>query len=271
MTTGLTLGTDFITDVLLVSIKVDPPLTLMPRFLATDVALRTLSDALTIAACRLLELDSNELQAEYRPALTAAGRDGREAEIYLYDTLPGGAGFAERVGRLGLAVFEEALRILEACPEDCDRSCYRCLRSYKNKFEHDLLDRHLGAGLLRYLIYGELPTVNLTRLEGSTSLLFEDLSRQSSSGLTFTLNHPVTLDDGSAAVAPIYLEKSDGSHFIIGLSGPLTPNVPADVALANVKALSNSIPVLLYDEILVRRNLPSATNLVIEDVSGQTK
>ena len=271
MTTGLTLGTDFITDVLLVSIKVDPPLTLMPRFLATDVALRTLSDALTIAACRILELDSNELQAEYRPALTAAGRDGREAEIYLYDTLPGGAGFAERVGRLGLAVFEEALRILEACPEDCDRSCYRCLRSYKNKFEHDLLDRHLGAGLLRYLIYGELPTVNITRLEGSTSLLFEDLSRQSSSGLTFTLNHPVTLDDGSAAVAPIYLETSGGNRFIVGLSGPLTPNVPADVALAKVMELSHSIPVLLYDEILVRRNLPSATNLVTEDVRSHTK
>ena len=94
-TTGLTLGTDFITDVLLVSIRVDSPLTLLPRLLATDVALRTLCDALTIAACKVLELNSNELQAEYRPALTDPGRDGREAEIYLYDTLPGGAGFAE--------------------------------------------------------------------------------------------------------------------------------------------------------------------------------
>ena len=93
------------------------------------------SEALTKAACRLLELDPNELQAEYRPALTDAGRRGQEAEIYLYDTLSGGAGFARRVGELGLAVFEEALRILEACPERCDRSCYRCWRSYKNKFE----------------------------------------------------------------------------------------------------------------------------------------
>ena len=266
MTTRLTLGTDFITDVLLVSLRVDPPLTLLPGLLATDVALRTLSDALTIAACRVLELDSNELQAEYRPALTQPGREGREAEIYLYDTLPGGAGFAERVGRLGLIVFEEALRILEGCPEGCDRSCYRCLRSYKNKFEHDLLDRHLGAGLLRYILYGEFPTVNLARLEGSTSLLFEDLSRQGSSGLAVTLNHPVTLDDGSVAVAPIYLETSGGNRFIVGLSGPLTPNVPVDVTLAAVMGSSSSIPVLLYDEILVRRNLPSATNLVFEDI-----
>ena len=149
-TKGLVLGTDFISDVLLVSLGVNAPITLTPGLLATDVALRTISEALTKAACAKLELESNELQAEYRPALTDAGRDGREAEIYLYDTLPGGAGFAQRVGRLGLIVFEDALRILENCPENCDRSCYRCLRGYRNKFEHDLLDRHLGSTLLQF-------------------------------------------------------------------------------------------------------------------------
>ena len=266
MATGLTLGTDFITDVLLVSISVDPPLSLLPRLLATDIALRTLSEALTIAACRILELDANELQAEYRPALTAEGRDGREAEIYLYDTLPGGAGFAQRVGRLGLIVFEEALRILEDCPEDCDRSCYRCLRSYKNKFEHDLLDRHLGASLLRYLVHGDFPAVDSGRLESSTVLLFTDLARQGFEGLPFEMNRPVTLDDGSRIVAPILLQRSDGHQFIIGLHGPLTPNVSSDFALVMARDSSLSVPVLLYDEILVRRNLPAATNLVMEDI-----
>src|SRR5205085_5420050 len=136
-TIGLVLGTDFISDVLLISLSIRSPITLLPSLLATDVALRTISEALTEAACTRLELEANELQAEYRPALTPAGRDGREAEIYLYDTLPGGAGFAQRVGNLGLAVFEDALQILQHCPANCDRSCYRCLRSYKNKFEHD--------------------------------------------------------------------------------------------------------------------------------------
>ena len=198
MTTRLTLGTDFITDVLLVSLRVDPPLTLLPALLATDVALRTLSDALTIAACRVLELDSNELQAEYRPALTQSGREGREAEIYLYDTLPGGAGFAERVGRLGLIVFEEALRILEDCPEGLRQGpATRCLRSYKNKFEHDLLDPSFGGGSIEGTSFMEsCPKVNLPRLERSTSLLYEDLSRQDSNGLTATLNHHVSLGDG---------------------------------------------------------------------------
>ena len=93
--------TDFISDVLLVSLRVDAPLTLRPGYLATDVALRTLSEAITIAATKRLEIEPGELQAEYRPALTEAGHEGLEAEIYIYDTLAGGAGFARRVGDLG--------------------------------------------------------------------------------------------------------------------------------------------------------------------------
>ncbi len=177
-TKGLVLGTDFITDVLLVSLRVEPPLTLRPALLATDVALRTLCEAITKAACRHLEIEASELQAEYRPALTQLGREGQEAEIYLYDTLPGGAGFARRVQDLGLWVFDEALKVLEQCPDECDRSCYRCLRSYKNKFEHDLLDRQLAATVLRYLLAGTPPILDAARVERTTNLLFEDLQRR---------------------------------------------------------------------------------------------
>jgi hypothetical protein len=46
-TQGLVLGTDFITDVLLVSLQVQAPISLRPGLLATDVALRTVAEALT--------------------------------------------------------------------------------------------------------------------------------------------------------------------------------------------------------------------------------
>ena len=51
-TQGLVLGTDFISDVLLVRLKVEKPLTLRPELLSTQVALRTVAEALTIAATR---------------------------------------------------------------------------------------------------------------------------------------------------------------------------------------------------------------------------
>lgn len=258
-TTGLVLGTDFISDVLLVSLHVNPPLTLMPSLLATDVALRTLSEAVTKAACKRLELEAAELQAEYRPALTAAGRDGREAEIYLYDTLPGGAGFAQRVGLLGLTVFEEALRILEHCPENCDRSCYRCLRSYKNKFEHDLLDRHIGASLLRFTLNGTTPTLDVARLERSTDLLFQDLERHGVEGLTLGRRQTLTIPGLGRVVAPIVASNRCGQQYVIGLHSPLTPDDPQDDRLRELKEFSAAVPVVLVDELVVRRNLPGAT------------
>lgn len=265
-TKGLVLGTDFISDVLLVSISVNPPLTLLPSLLATDVALRTISEAVAKAACAKLELEAHELQAEYRPALTTAGRKGLEAEIFLYDTLPGGAGFAQRVGELGLVVFEEALRILESCPESCDRSCYRCLRSYKNKFEHDLLDRHLGASLLRFLIHGSYPTLDSGRLAASTDMLFEDLHRQNLEGVTIERNRILTLSGFGKITAPIYVKRADGSEFIIALHGPLTPDDPSDDQLRDLKEFSASLPVLLCDEIVIRRNLPTATSNLISQI-----
>jgi len=259
-TKGLVLGTDFITDVLLISIRVDPPLMLRTGFLATDVALRTVSEALTKAACIRLGLEAQELQAEYRPALTQAGKDGREAEIYVYDTLPGGAGFVRRVGELGLDIFEAALRILEQCRENCDRSCYRCLRSYKNKFEHDLLDRHLGASLLRFLIHGTYPELDPDRLTASTDLLFEDLRRQRLEGVAIERNRVLTLPGLGTVTAPIYAKRADGSEFVIGLYGPLTPDESPNDSLRNLKEYATTLTVSLVDELVVRRNLPRATS-----------
>ena len=268
-TTELVLGTDFVSDVLLISMRVERPISLLPGLLPTDVALRTISEALAIAACRGLELDANELQAEYRPALTAAGREGREAEIYLYDSLSGGAGFAKRVGELGLSVFEDALEILETCPENCDRSCYRCLRSFKNKFEHDLLDRHIGASLLRFLIFGTEPTLDPERVASSTNLLFEDLSRHALEGVTVERDRAVLLPGFGEITAPIFAKRSDGQEFIVDLHGPLTPDIPESPALREFRNFSSSIQLLLADEIAVLRNLPSATNRLIEGIDRE--
>lgn len=267
-TKGLVLGTDFITDVLLISLQVALPLKLSVGLLATDIALRTVSEALCKAACSLLGLEAQELQAEYRPALTEAGREGREAEIYIYDTLPGGAGFVRRVGELGLSVFEKALSILEQCPDNCDRSCYRCLRSYKNKFEHELLDRQVGASLLRFLIFSHYPSLDATRLEASTDILYEDLCRQQIEGISLLRNSNVSIPGFGNVLAPICAMKGDGNNFIIGLHGPLTPDDPQNEVLRELKDICPpGNRVVLCDELLVRRNLPMATKSIITCVS----
>lgn len=266
-TTGLMLGTDFISDVLIVSVSVDPPLTLTTGNLSTDSALRTTAEALAKAACSMLQLEADELQAEYRPALTEAGRAGREAEIFLYDTLPGGAGFARRAGTLGISLFQRALEILRSCPDECDRSCYRCLRSFKNKFEHDLLDRHLGASLLEFLIDGSYRGLDSNRIESSTDLLFEDLRRQAVEGVSIVRSHPMELPGFGALTAPIFLQQpGTGLGIIIGVHGPLTPDHTSDSALADYMNSGCEVPLSLIDEMLIRRNLPAATDRVISQL-----
>ena len=260
-TRHLVLGTDFITDIALFSLSVETPLNLRPGHSSTNVALRTVSEALANAACQMLEIEGGELMAEFRPALTPEGKRGSEAEIFLYDTLAGGAGFSRLLAGFGQELLEKALQVLKACPEACDASCYRCLRSYKNKFEHSLLDRHVGAELLEYLVTGKRPSFNAERLHSSTVLLYHDLLRQGLEGVDFELDARLDSESGSL-VAPILATANSGSRFIIALSGPLTSDHPVDAAIAEYRDRDGAIPVIVENELIVRGNLPSATNFV---------
>ena len=263
-TRHLVLGTDFITDIALFSLRVESPMSLKPGHTSTLVALRTVSEALAAAACHFLDLEPGELMAEFRPALTPAGTTGLEAEVFLYDTLPGGAGFSSQLPDSTVELFHIALDLLNKCEERCDASCYRCLRSFKNKFEHSLLDRHVGAQLLRYLVDGQLADFNPSRLASSTALLRNDLERQSVDGTRFELN--VALRTNSAtATAPILATTVDGRRFIIALSAPLTSDLPADSSMAAI-GRDKEITLIVENELVVRANLPAATRRVMASI-----
>ena len=263
-TRHLVLGTDFITDIALFSMRVSPPLNLRPGYSSTAVALRTVSEALVIAACQLLETESGELMAEFRPALTPSGKKGHEAEIFLYDTLPGGAGFSRQLVDLDQKLFERALQLMTTCPEGCDASCYRCLRSYKNKFEHALLDRHVGAALLEYLMTGEQPQFSSRRLQNSTALLYHDLQRQKLEGVEFELEAQIDTEERSLT-APILVRTNTG-QFIIALSDPLTIDHPADPSIAEYRDSGGNIVVIVENELIVRGNLPAVINRLRQEI-----
>lgn len=181
----------------------------------------------------------------------------------MYDTLSGGAGFARRVGLMGRRVFDRALALLEVCPSDCDHSCYRCLRSFKNRFEHDLLDRHIGASLLRYVLDGTEPTLDKGRIETSTDRLFADLDRHDVDGVTFLRNALTDVPGLGPVEAPI-LARTGASELIIGVHAPLTPGYAADSTLRDAAEYGTTIPVHLVDEILVRRHLPKASHEILQ-------
>lgn len=258
---GLVLGTDFISDVLLVRLKVEEPITLRPELLSTQVALRTVAEALTIASTSVLDIDATELQAEYRPALTPAGNHGLEAEIYIYDTLAGGAGFTRRVHGYGRTIFQKALERLEKCPANCDASCYRCLRSFRNRFEHGMLDRKVGAALLRYVLNGTMPTLDALRMDQSIDKLLADLQSRDVDGIEFLKNEPVDIDGLGQITAPI-LARGQGRDRIFYVQSPLTHDVPPTQELWDAKELGG-VPVHPIDDMVIMRNLPVASQKVL--------
>lgn len=125
------------------------------RRVAEDGFLRTLAEALRLAATDLLETDPRDLRA------TVEIFDGVPFVI-LSDTVPGGAGYCKRLldePRFAARVlFGKAIAILD-CPRSnlCETSCNRCLNDYSNQFYWDQFDRHPVLSWLQDLLVKETP------------------------------------------------------------------------------------------------------------------
>jgi hypothetical protein len=138
----LSLAHEFVTDVIQLEFHNEPDLS---GTSATPFAL-SLAYALAEGAAAVLEVPTNDLNAVVR-----GGLGGAVPPIVLYDNVPGGA---------GLVAGLESATILRRCIEAArDRvrgecgcsevaSCYGCLRSYRNQYAHQDLQR---GPVLRYL------------------------------------------------------------------------------------------------------------------------
>jgi ATP-dependent helicase YprA (DUF1998 family) len=109
---------------------------------ARDGFVRTLSEALRLAATDLLETDPRDIRA------TTEIPTGHPSVI-LSDAVPGGAGYCRRLladdePRFSArALIGRALQILE-CPsgDTCETSCPHCLNDFSNQQHWDKLNRH---------------------------------------------------------------------------------------------------------------------------------
>ncbi|MGE4404254.1 DEAD/DEAH box helicase [Pseudomonas sp.] len=154
------LGHDFKTDLLLLRMKIAEPVVTNTADVVVlhilEDALHSLAEALRLAASRhrQLDLDPAEFGSGFR--IDSGVQEGaRVLEVFLYDTLSGGAGYAEVAARHMQEILEDTLALLEGC--DCETSCTECLNHFHNQHLQNRLDRNLGAMLLRYAVWGEKP------------------------------------------------------------------------------------------------------------------
>jgi len=260
---GVVLGTEFPTDLALFSLPIDEPFRLRPGTDETRMSLRTLSEAMSKAASLILEMEPGEVVAEFRPALSPKGAQGREVEIFIYDTLSGGAGFSPQLVDRAGELFERTREVLGECPSSCDSSCYRCLNSFRNKFEHAQLDRFLGLQLLEHAFTGQVPDYAPDRSQMSIHKLFSELVRQSSDRYDFALNKRVEANDGVAIHIPIIAtNRNTNRKTYVTLASPIAPTIPY-VAEQRIAQEQGKIQFITINDMLVRFHTAAAVRTTL--------
>jgi len=130
----LALGHRFITDILRFEFQLAPPPDVDPLWFAYSLAY-----ALLESAAAKLDVPPNDLNATVAHNAASA-----LPPLVLYDSVPGGAGLVSRLENETMlrACLETARqRVSGACGCGDDTSCYGCLRSFRNQFAHQYLQR----------------------------------------------------------------------------------------------------------------------------------
>ena len=116
------------------------------------------------ASAIILQVDPTELKVGVRAVRRPPHRI--HGEIFLYDNVPGGAGYARAIQGNLKSILEKALELGENCSNPaCSGACYQCMYDYGNQAVHPLLDRRLGGGVLRYLLRNEHPSLTQEHID----------------------------------------------------------------------------------------------------------
>ena len=106
---------------------------------------QSLAEGLRLAACQELDIEFTELVTGYR---VRQNRKGDFVDIYLYDSLSSGAGYAVSIESSIRQLLTKTQELLEGCT--CDSACHRCLKHYRNQYIHSVLDRKAALDLLNW-------------------------------------------------------------------------------------------------------------------------
>lgn len=142
---NVNLGYDFITDMLVLEFTIDDRLIDVRRndnpWL--NRAAQSLAEALRLVTSKKLDIEFTELVTGYR---LRTGAKATYVDIYLYDSLSSGAGYAVSVIDMIAELLLEMKVLLSSC--DCDSACSKCLKHYRNQYIHGMLDRFAAIQLL---------------------------------------------------------------------------------------------------------------------------
>ena len=111
------------------------------------------------AAARHLQIDPDEVKIGVRPTRDSFGRV--QGEVFIYDNVPGGAGYARAIQENLREIIELAKAMGQGCPNaNCSGACYHCLLGYRNQQIHNLLDRSLAITVMEFILDDRRPSMS---------------------------------------------------------------------------------------------------------------
>lgn len=166
-------GFSFRTDLVYFRIKIAEPLELKERLGPAMVGgITAIKEAIITEATHVLKLVDREIEGGFRHITFPSKEEGRAGantndqfiDIYLFDSVSGGAGLVEELAEPGI-IDEILVRVRgrlagEKCQRGrpCQRACIGCLLDFRNSVEHDKLNRRHGLELLEYIRHGTPPS-----------------------------------------------------------------------------------------------------------------
>lgn len=137
-----------------------------------EAFLATFQYALERAIQAVYKLEADELTSE---------RLGQGRHLLFWEAAEGGAGVLSQILEDPQAFGRLARAALDIChfqqeKESCTQACYQCLLSYRNQFDHPLLNRYLTRSLLDQL---SLSVISRHAVGGSREEQYQQLLKQS--------------------------------------------------------------------------------------------
>lgn len=208
----LALGHRFHSEVILLAVDLPPTLDAPYREPSGRAVWYSFGTLVANAAARVLQIDPGELKVGVRPVRRPDGRIHGEA--FIYDDVPGGAGYARAVFANLEEILHRALDLGRICSNpDCRGACYHCLYEYSNQLLHPLLDRALGASMLELILDGKPPVLEPERIATGAAAL-EEFARE-----TWRIR---PRDAADTAAFALLLEDSSGQRVGLQVIHPLS-------------------------------------------------
>lgn len=195
----------------------------------------SVAEAIRMGAARVLDMEVEDLQ------VLAIGQIGADrCHVLLYDPMPGGSGLLEQLTARWGEVRAAALGLLEQCPGACETSCIDCLRTYRNRFYHEYLNRHIAHTVLSSAdgplvksrdIPEDLPATQSTTGQPQTHIETRFKRLLAAAGLPAPrCQHRIELGAGYGSTIPDFFYEGEDEHepglciYLDGMAGHIHGN-----------------------------------------------